>query len=189
MKRLLRGSMLALVGLMAFAASAAAAEYTTYFGCGLTNETAPSHTCQVGVTPGAFFESPEGDVEYDVCVEFPSGAYLCAEEQEANEGTLYVNKITSTTPGVHFVDWYVEGILVGTWGFELLAPPPPPPPAPVVVSPPPAIAPAGSSAACVRAMQRVKGLKTKLLKAEGPKAKAKARAKLKTAKAAAKRLC
>lgn len=189
MKRLLCGSMLALIGAMAFAASAAAAEYTTYVGCSLSVEAPPSHSCQLGDTPGAFFESEE-EVEYDVCVEFPSGAYFCAEEQEAEEGVLYVNKITSTTPGLHFVDWYVEGSLIATWSFELLAPPPPPP-APVAVSPPPAIAPipSGPSAACVKAKQQVKKLTAKLQKAEGRKAKAKARAKLKTAKAAAKRLC
>ena len=49
---------------------------------------------------GAFFKSLKGDVKYTVCVKFPKAEHLCTEKpQEAEQGTLYVNKITSTSVG------------------------------------------------------------------------------------------
>ena len=60
-----------------------------------------------------------GDVIYTVCVKFPSGKNLCAQAQEAEQGTLYVNKITSTIPGRHVVSWYVKGQKVGSWAFRV----------------------------------------------------------------------
>lgn len=119
-------------------ATALAAEYTTYVGCSPTASAAPSHVCQIGDEPGAFFESPEAEVEYEVCVTFPGEVELCAEEQLAEEGILYVNVITSEVPGDHLVTWYVEGIEVGAWTFRMESPPPPPP-APVITTLPPAV--------------------------------------------------
>jgi hypothetical protein len=37
----------------------------------------------------------------------------------AEEGTLYVNKITSTSVGKHEVTWYVKGKKVGTTVFRV----------------------------------------------------------------------
>ena len=68
---------------------------------------------------GAFFKSLNGDVIYSVCVKFPSGKNLCAQAQEAEQGTLYVNKITSTIPGRHVVSWFVKGKKVGSSAFRV----------------------------------------------------------------------
>jgi hypothetical protein len=63
----------------------------------------PSHACQLGDEPGAFFESPEAEIEYEVCVTFPSAETLCSGEELAEEEVLYVNQITSDLPGTHLV--------------------------------------------------------------------------------------
>ena len=44
---------------------------------------------------------------------------LCAPKQEAKQGTLYVNKITSNIPGKHKVTWFVEGKRVGSFVFNV----------------------------------------------------------------------
>lgn len=190
MKRIWWGLILAATGLLSIPAAAGAAEYETYVGCGTTFATAPSHACQLGEPLGAFFEADEF-TEYDVCVEFPSGKYLCALEQEAEEGVLYVNQITSETPGQHYVDWYVGEELISTWAFQLNAPAPPPtPPAPAPPAPPapPVVAPT-VSAACVKAKGKVRRFKNQLRQAVLPKEKARIRGKLNRARAAVNRLC
>jgi len=100
-------------------ASAGAAAYKHYVGCGISRKAKPSHTCPKGSKKGAFFKSLKGDVVYSVCVKFPSGKSLCAHKQEAIQGTLYVNKITSTIPGRHQVTWFVEGKKVGAFVFRV----------------------------------------------------------------------
>lgn len=128
------------------AAPAAAAGYTTYVGCSDTASTVASHVCQLGDEPGAFFESEE-ETEYEVCVTFPSAVTLCAEEQFAQTGTLYVNDITTDQTGNHLVAWYVEGVEVAAWSFRIDAPPSPPAPVPTsVLTPVPAPAPAAAPA-------------------------------------------
>jgi hypothetical protein len=119
------------------APAATAANYTTYVGCADTATTPASHVCQIGDEPGAFFESPDVDVEYEVCVTFPSAETLCAEEQEAEAGTLYVNTITTDLVGNHLVSWYVKGVEVASWSLRMDAPPPPAPkPAPTPTASP-----------------------------------------------------
>jgi len=108
-----------LVGAMPAAASAAA--YKHYVGCGISRNATPSHVCPKGSKKGAFFKSLKADVNYSVCVKFPSGKNLCAKQQEAKQGTLYVNKITSTIPGKHRVTWFVEGKRVGSFAFRVKA--------------------------------------------------------------------
>ena len=106
--------------------AAAAAEGTeTYFACGLAQNAAPSHVCHLsdGHEFGAFFRSPT-EVTYTVCVEFPTGRQLCAEEQTALPGTLYVNKVTTSIPGLHRITWSVGGQQVGSWEFRLPLDPP-----------------------------------------------------------------
>lgn len=100
-------------------ASASAAAYKHYVGCGVSRNAKPSHSCPRKAKKGAFFKSLSGDVAYSVCVKFPSGKNLCAQAQEAEQGTLYVNKITSTIPGKHVVSWYVKGKKVGSWAFRV----------------------------------------------------------------------
>jgi hypothetical protein len=132
------------VAAMSLASSAAAADYTTYVGCSTSQFAVPSHVCQLGDSPGAFFESPETDTEYEVCVTFPEATTLCTEEpQEAEAGVLYVNEITSEIPGDHLVTWYVEGVEIASWIFRLDEPPlpaPPSKPSAAPIAPPVAIA-------------------------------------------------
>jgi len=165
------------------APSAGAAEFTAYVGCGLSRETPAADVCYLGDGIGAFFRSNDADTEYEVCVQFPAGEYLCAEDQEASQGTLYVNSITSEQLGNHRVEWYVEGALASTWHFELLAEPPPPPPVIPPATVPPAVTPPDPSSACNRARGRVRWYATKLKWAEGKRERARFRAKLKRAKA------
>ncbi len=114
-------AVLVATGLLAGAvpATAAAAAYKHYVGCGISRNATPSHTCPKGSKKGAFFKSLKADVVYSVCVKFPSGKNLCAQKQEATQGTLYVNKITSTIPGKHRVTWFVEGKKVGSFVFRV----------------------------------------------------------------------
>jgi len=117
------------VGLLASASPASAAKghaFRHYVACGLSQKAKPSHVCQKPRKKGAFFRSnvghrcrdPEGEeircVYYTVCVKFPTKKNLCAPKQQAEKGTLYVNKITSNIPGRHKVTWFVEGKRVGT---------------------------------------------------------------------------
>ncbi len=114
-------AVLVATGLLASAvpASAGAAAYRHYVGCGISRNATPSHVCPKGSKKGAFFKSLNADVNYTVCVKFPSGKNLCAQAQKAEQGTLYVNKITSTIPGRHRVSWFVEGKKVGTFVFRV----------------------------------------------------------------------
>lgn len=100
-------------------ATAGAAAYKHYIGCGISQNAKPAHSCPKKAKKGAFFKSFNGDVVYTVCVKFPSGKNLCAQAQEAEQNTLYVNKITSTIPGKHVVSWFVEGKKVGSWWFKV----------------------------------------------------------------------
>ncbi|MDX6627005.1 MAG: hypothetical protein QOE56_1994 [Solirubrobacterales bacterium] len=100
-------------------ASAGAAAFKHYVACGISRNATPAHVCPKGSKKGAFFKSTQGDVAYTVCVKFPSGKNLCAQAQEAIQGTLYVNKITSTIPGRHVVSWFVKGKKVGSFVFRV----------------------------------------------------------------------
>jgi hypothetical protein len=94
--------------------------YKHYVACGLSRKAKPASVCPVGSKKGAFFKSLKADVKYTVCVKFPKKEHLCTENpQEAEQGTLYVNKITSTTPGRHQVTWFVKGKKVGTTVFRV----------------------------------------------------------------------
>ena len=90
-----------------------------YIGCGISRNAKPASVCPRKSKKGAFFKSLQGNVVYSVCVKFPSGKNLCAKAQEANKGTLYVNKITSTIPGRHVVSWFVKGQKVGSTAFRV----------------------------------------------------------------------
>jgi hypothetical protein len=100
-------------------ATASAAAFKHYVGCGVSKNAKPAHACPKKAKKGAFFKSLNGDVAYTVCVKFPSGKNLCAQAQEATQGTLYVNKITSMIVGRHVVSWYVKGKKVGSWAFRV----------------------------------------------------------------------
>jgi hypothetical protein len=189
MKKAFWGLILCGVGLFLVPVTASAATYETYVACSGSAAAAPATVCKLGDSPGAFFESDE-EVEYEVCVEFPAGDYLCAEEQEAEAGELYVNELTTDETGQYFVEWFVGGVEVGFWSFRIDAPPPPPtPPAPAPPSPaPPAVAPTVTPA-CLKAKAQVKTLKARVRQATQPKRKAKLRAKLRKVRANVLRFC
>jgi hypothetical protein len=114
-------AVLVVTGLLAGAltASASTPAYKHYIGCGISRNAKPAHTCPRQSKKGAFFKSLKANVTYSVCVKFPSGKNLCAKAQEATQGTLYVNKITSTIPGRHVVSWFVKGKKVGSTAFRV----------------------------------------------------------------------
>ncbi len=109
---------IALIG-SAAPASAGAAAYRHYVGCGLSEKAKPSHSCPAKSKKGAFFKSTKADVFYKVCVKFPTGKRLCAPPEEATRRTLYVNEITSNIPGKHKVTWFVAGKRVGVFIFDV----------------------------------------------------------------------
>jgi hypothetical protein len=113
-------ALLAASAILAFSpASASAAAYSHYVACGVSQNAKPSHLCQKKRKKGAFFRSNNATVFYTVCVRFPTKKNLCAPRQEAVQGTLYVNKITSNIPGKHVVSWFVEGKKVGSFAFRV----------------------------------------------------------------------
>jgi hypothetical protein len=100
-------------------ATAGAAAYRHYVGCGVTQHASPAHACSRSSKKGAFFESLNANVVYAVCVRFPTGKNLCKRGQEATEGTLYVNPITSNNLGKHMVTWFVSNKRVGSYSFTV----------------------------------------------------------------------
>lgn len=78
-------------------ASAEAPGINAYVGCGQTRSAKPAHVCQIGETPGLFFESTT-ETTYDVCLTTPYSS-PCALEQHAAAGVLYVNKPSVSDPG------------------------------------------------------------------------------------------
>lgn len=100
-------------------ASAQGAAYRHYVACGVSQNAKPSHSCPKPSKKGAFFKSTKADVFYTVCVKFPTGKNLCAPKQEATQGTLYVNKVTTNIPGKHRVSWFVSGKRVGVFAFNV----------------------------------------------------------------------
>lgn len=178
-----------MVGLLMVPTSSSAANITTYVGCSDSATAVPSHVCQLGDEPGAFFESDE-ELEYEACVEFPDGEEICLEELEVEAETLDVITIISEEPGNHLVTWYVEGLEVDSWAFSLDPPPAPaPPPPPPSVATPPAVVSPVPSAKCNKAKSRVNGLKARLRKATTHKQKVRIRASLKSARTAARNAC
>jgi hypothetical protein len=100
-------------------ATADAAAFRHYVACGVSQNAQPAHKCPKKSKKGAFFKSLKGDVNYSVCVKFPTRKNICAKAQPATQGTLYVNKITSNIPGKHRVTWFVEGKRVGVFIFQV----------------------------------------------------------------------
>jgi hypothetical protein len=217
MRRVVVAVFVGILGALVWAAapSSAATGYVAYVGCGTTGEAFPSHVCLIGEEPGAFFESPEKDVEYEVCVTFPEEEELCAEEQEAEAGELYVNEITTESPGAHLVQWYVEGVEVAAWSFTMELPPepeippvttpptttppamtaapttpPPSTPAPVPVPPTHAHKKVvGPSPACLKDKRNVKALEGKFNKSRSSKQRSAIEKALKRARQASGKAC
>lgn len=98
-------------------ANAQGAAFRHYVACGLSQKAEPSHVCPKRSKKGAFFRSNRTDVFYTVCAKFPGRKTICRPQQKAVQGTLYVNRITSTSPGKHRITWFVEGGRVGAFNF------------------------------------------------------------------------
>jgi hypothetical protein len=211
-KRLIVGSLLAALLSLAVPMSANAAEYETFVGCDdLEEEPVPAHVCEVGDFLGAYFAS-EVEVEYEVCVELPTGEELCTEEELAEAEVLYVNTLLGELEGEYLFTWYVEGLPVGSWTVRLDPPPPAPTPTPAPApTPPPSPAPptttpvttpSGPSAKCRSSKARVRALgkqanalEQRLKHAKGQQKaniraqEAKIQGKLRRARSAARRAC
>ena len=112
-------SLISLPSMAADAATAAPNRYRHYAGCGVNPDEKPSHSCPKRGKKGAFFKSLDADVTYRVCVKFPTDRRLCASHQQADQGELKVNTITSHMVGPHVVTWYVGGKQVGTFTFRI----------------------------------------------------------------------
>jgi hypothetical protein len=112
----------ALLATVAPASAKKAAAFKHYVACGISQNAKPSHSCSSGSKKGAFFKSNDKTVFYSICVTFPEGKNLCKKHQEAVQGTLYVNPITSTVPGRHKVSWFVGNKRVGLFSFNVVPP-------------------------------------------------------------------
>jgi hypothetical protein len=82
--------------------------YRAYVACRRSSNAPPARRCRLGSKVGAFFESSV-PVTYTVCVRFPSLRRLCARNQSAEAGVLYVNALATREFGRHAVTWHVNG--------------------------------------------------------------------------------
>lgn len=82
--------------------------FQVYIACGLSKYAPRASSCPHRSKVGAFFRSSQ-DVEYEVCVQFPTGRQLCSAGQMATANTLYVNKVTTSAVGRHKIIWLVAG--------------------------------------------------------------------------------
>jgi hypothetical protein len=160
-----------------------------YVGCSTAASAETSHACTLGEQPGAFFES-SAELEYEVCVTFPSANTLCPPPQMAAAGVLYVNPITTSQLGEHVVRWYVGGAEVASWAFVVEPAPVPPPEAPPTSPPPPPaeVEPAITKA-CGNARARTHRLQAQLRRATGTRQLRHLRTRLRHARAVARRTC
>lgn len=81
---------------------------TAYVACGLSSGARQARECPHRSNVGAFIRSSQ-EVTYTVCVTFPTRRRICSENQVAQAGVLYVNKVTSTIAGWHKVTWLAAG--------------------------------------------------------------------------------
>jgi len=80
--------------------------YRAYVACGLSRCARPARRCPRRSRIGAFLRSSEA-VAYRICVVFPTGRRLCSDQQQADAGILYVNRITTNIVGRHKAVWYL----------------------------------------------------------------------------------
>jgi hypothetical protein len=83
-----------------------APSYEAYVACSRGRYAPPTTRCRREAKVGAFLRSSQ-PVTYTVCVRFPSGRELCADEQQAEAEVLYVNAVTTHVVGRHKVIWYL----------------------------------------------------------------------------------
>ncbi len=95
--------------------------YSDYVGCSAGIDAQPAELCNLNRRPSAFFESPDADVEYEICVYYPGdlNKHECLDHQVAVAGTLYENPLPRLIwPGNYYVTWSVAGVEVGSWEFD-----------------------------------------------------------------------
>jgi hypothetical protein len=85
-----------------------------YVACGLSRYAPPARECPHRSKVGAFLKSSQA-ITYSVCIKFPTKRRLCARNQEAEAGVLYVNRITTSLVGWHKVTWFADGRRIVRW--------------------------------------------------------------------------
>ncbi len=101
-------------------ASAGAAAYKHYVGCGVSEHATPARSCSKSEQKGRLLREPRRQRLLLRLRQVPEReTSLQAQKQEATKGTLYVNKITSDIPGKHKVTWFVSGKRVGSYSFTV----------------------------------------------------------------------
>lgn len=85
-----------------------------YVACGLSRYAKPARECAHRSKVGAFLRSSQ-PVTYSVCVKPPAKRILCVKNQQAEAGTLYVNRITTSAVGWHKVTWFTDGRRIVRW--------------------------------------------------------------------------
>lgn len=85
-----------------------------YVACGLSRYARPARECAHRSKVGAFLRSSQ-PLTYSVCVKPPARRILCAKNQQAEAGVLYVNKITTSSVGWHKVTWFADGRRIVRW--------------------------------------------------------------------------
>jgi hypothetical protein len=80
--------------------------YSAYVACGVGAQAKPAHKCKRGDEVGAFFKSVD-PVQFTLCVKFPGGRRLCAQDQSAEAGELKINTVTTNKLGRHKLTWHV----------------------------------------------------------------------------------
>lgn len=163
-----------------------------YVGCSTASSAEAAHACTLGEQPGAFFES-SAELEYEVCVTFPSANTLCPPPQKAAANVLYVNPITTNQLGEHVVRWYVGGVEVAAWAFVVEPAPVPPTEAPPTMPPtspaPPAEVEPAITQACAAARTREHHLQAHLRDTAASPQRRHLRNRLRHARAVARRVC
>jgi len=86
----------------------------TYVACGLSRYAQPARECAHRSKIGAFLRSSQ-PITYSVCVKPPARRSLCAKNQQAEAGVLYVNRITTSVVGWHRVTWFADGRRIVHW--------------------------------------------------------------------------
>ena len=101
-------------------ASASAAAYSHYVACGVSAERETRARLPESAQKGRLLQKQQRDGLLHGLRQVPERQTpLRADSEEAVQGTLYVNKITSNIPGKHRVSWFVEGKKVGTFVFTV----------------------------------------------------------------------
>jgi hypothetical protein len=94
-----------IVGAIGLFAAPSALAVSTHMNVSLSCD-GSTRSCPKGATIEAFFETTEA-TSYNICARFPNGARRCADDQSAEPGKLYLNKIKADIAGIYVVTWEV----------------------------------------------------------------------------------